>query len=380
MRHCPPQGAGMNPIFYISTLFLLLLNLSQCKTKQIPDKTTQKSLTSEQQNDLDHINYNEALYPYQDVPVIDNIIHSFDQLKVAFGSCNDAYNVTPLWPSILAENPDIWIWMGDNIYADTRDPNEMKREYNLLKSNHEYSQLRSLTKYIWGVWDDHDYGENDAGKYYPMKNTSQQLFLDFLDFPAIHPNRTQLGIFQTYAVNVQDKLIRFILFDTRFFRDDIKENGEGDILGESQWNWFEKILKLENTDIFILVSSIQLIPTMQEYEKWENFPKARQKLLNLFSEYHPKKTIIILSGDRHHGEISYLENKSNKFYEITSSGMSHYSDPYNDPNHLRVGKPVFDYNYGSLELFKIGNIFNINIKIHGTKSKIFMQYSLSIPI
>lgn len=35
--------------------------------------------------------------------------------KIAFGSCNKANVEQPLWPVIESTNPDLWIWMGDNV-------------------------------------------------------------------------------------------------------------------------------------------------------------------------------------------------------------------------------------------------------------------------
>jgi alkaline phosphatase D len=44
-----------------------------------------------------------------------------DVVTVAFGSCNRENLPNPLWPVILEQDPDIWIWGGDNIYGDTED-------------------------------------------------------------------------------------------------------------------------------------------------------------------------------------------------------------------------------------------------------------------
>lgn len=35
--------------------------------------------------------------------------------RVAFGSCNDQSKDQPLWSSILAREPQLWLWMGDNV-------------------------------------------------------------------------------------------------------------------------------------------------------------------------------------------------------------------------------------------------------------------------
>ena len=34
--------------------------------------------------------------------------------RIAFGSCNSQDKPQPLWSSIQEENPDLWIWTGDN--------------------------------------------------------------------------------------------------------------------------------------------------------------------------------------------------------------------------------------------------------------------------
>ena len=42
-----------------------------------------------------------------------------DVTKVLYGSCNSVnLPVSPLWQHIVAERPDVWIWGGDNVYAD----------------------------------------------------------------------------------------------------------------------------------------------------------------------------------------------------------------------------------------------------------------------
>lgn len=35
--------------------------------------------------------------------------------KIAFGSCNDQSFEQPLWSKIAAHEPELWLWMGDNV-------------------------------------------------------------------------------------------------------------------------------------------------------------------------------------------------------------------------------------------------------------------------
>ena len=98
-------------------------------------------------------------------------------------------NSTDIWRSIEKRNPDVFIWLGDAVYADTRITFEKrhyfghafhKNAYESVKTFPAYKRLASKAQII-GTWDDHDYGMNNAGKYWEHKEIAKDLFLDFLD-------------------------------------------------------------------------------------------------------------------------------------------------------------------------------------------------------
>ncbi len=41
--------------------------------------------------------------------------------RIAFGSCAGQDQPQPIWEAVLAQDPQLWIWAGDNIYGDTED-------------------------------------------------------------------------------------------------------------------------------------------------------------------------------------------------------------------------------------------------------------------
>ena len=65
---------------------------------------------------------------------------------IAFGSCNKQNSTNVLWDDVLLHNPEIWIWGGDIIYADTRDMRKLKSEYDKQINNPGYRQLLESTK------------------------------------------------------------------------------------------------------------------------------------------------------------------------------------------------------------------------------------------
>lgn len=301
-------------------------------------------------------------------------------VKIAFGSCSEQNDPQLLWDDILKEAPDLWIWLGDNIYGDSPDMDVMRSQYVKQKSHPLYQQLMASTTII-GTWDDHDYGINNGGKHYPHKKGAQKELLDFLDVPQNDPRRHQEGVYASYDLDHKIAKVKVYLLDTRYFRDDPIEtdngylpNNEGSILGEAQWAWLKEELKNSNADVNIFASGIQVIPEEHRYEKWSNFPKERNRLFDLIQSYNTKAPVFI-SGDRHIGEISKITSKNQVFYDLTSSSLTHgWKTRREEANKHRVGDIVYDINYG---IITITNKNDIKAYIKGDNQKVEVDTVLS---
>ena len=66
--------------------------------------------------------------------------------KIAFGSCNFQWSKQRMWKPIMENKPQLWIWLGDNIYSETYNMDEMERMYNRQKENKNYKKLIACTK------------------------------------------------------------------------------------------------------------------------------------------------------------------------------------------------------------------------------------------
>ena len=98
--------------------------------------------------------------------------------KIAFGSCGKQDHPLPVFKEVIKQKPNLFIFLGDNIYGDTHDMELLRNKYKQLGSKESYQHLIKNTE-VLATWDDHDYGRNDAGKNYPQKQASKQIFLDF---------------------------------------------------------------------------------------------------------------------------------------------------------------------------------------------------------
>lgn len=314
------------------------------------------------------------------IPVAQQLIST-----VAFGSCNMESKPQEMWRWVAANKPDLWVWLGDIVYGDTRDMGVLEEKYDLRK-NHPVYQLFIKQFPVIGIWDDHDYGENDAGISYPMKKQSRNLLFQFLD---IAPTLQQEGAYQSYVFGPSGKKIKFILLDCRYFREDptvplcpSDEDGqkELDILGEKQWEWLEMQLCQSEADVHVIGSGIQVLADEHRFEKWSNFPFAKRRLYELLVKCDPKRTVF-LSGDRHMAEISAMAlDDFGHIIDFTSSGMTHTrasSDA--GPNRFRIGQAVNDKNFGLLHFYWDERPLKMAMEIRGLENALFQRVDVRFP-
>lgn len=281
-----------------------------------------------------------------------------DVLTIAFGSCNRQSEPQDYWTTIGRHAPDVWLWLGDNVYADQLGIDKLAREYEKQKTNPPYAAFAANVDALYGIYDDHDYGKNDGGKENANKLVAKERLLEFLNVPADAAVRTHEGSYQSYLVGEGEHRVKILLLDTRYFRDAVAkatkdghrygQNPAGDILGEAQWTWLETELRKNEAAAHLIASSIQVLPTEHGYEKWDNFPTARTRLVALLNSVRPNLPLL-LSGDRHLAEISELKSASNyPIYEITASGLTHSYEAADEPNSLRISPLIGSKNYGLL--------------------------------
>ena len=318
---------------------------------------------------------------------INTPINSMDSVDftIAFGSCNKQDKPNILWKEIKKNNPDLWIWGGDNIYADTDDMSKMKKDYEDLKNQNGYLQLIENLP-IMATWDDHDYGFNDSGTEFHKKEEAQKLFLDFFNVDKNSPRRKQAGIYTAKQFKTKEGIIKVIVLDTRYFRTALKKAAieskkryipnidvNSSILGKEQWAWFENELITSKADFNIIVSSIQILSSEHGFETWGNFPNEAEKLKNSIAK-SKAKGVFMLSGDRHISEFSKttISNLNYPLIDFTSSGLTHaYTSFVSEPNQYRVQSVISEISFGLLQ-FNFGKK-SVKMQMRGENNKILQE-------
>ncbi len=306
---------------------------------------------------------------------------NFDQRldRITVGSCSDQKSAQPLWIEIARTEPQLHLSIGDNIYASQKTDRPFSEMYEKQNNIPEYKSFKAKTPII-AIWDDHDYGLNDGGSENPDKEEALQAFVK--NYPYVEDFLAQKtnGLYHSVAQGSAQQKVHIIALDTRWNRSPLKKalnpksslhkfdpdpNPANTILGPAQWQWFENEIK-KPAEIKVIISSIQVLPTEHGFEKWSNFPLERARFLNTLG-LSPTRNILIVSGDRHLGEISTLDLKvagrpTMKVVELTASSINRPSTITEEPNKLRFGDLEPKTNFGLIQIDWLSGLITVNLK------------------
>lgn len=284
--------------------------------------------------------------------------------RILFGSCIKQDRPIPIFEKILEREPDVFVFLGDNIYADTTDMAVMREKYAKLGADAGFKRLAESCE-ILATWDDHDYGVNDGGADYPKRAEAQREFLDFWNVPVDSPRREREGIYHARIIGPEGKRVQFIMLDTRYFRSPLKtgerrvggkyypdNSPELTMLGAAQWRWLEEQLR-QPADLRIIGTSVQFVAEAAGQETWSNLPLQRQQLLDLIAKTKANG-VLFISGDRHWADLSAQTDGDAPYpiYDLTSSALNQIH-PRGTPTENRfriIDETYHKENFGEIEI------------------------------
>lgn len=303
-----------------------------------------------------------AIAPFINEPQVAHL--KSDQLpsKIEFGSCAHPRFPQPIWTAMLELQPDLYLGLGDNVYAARPDDRPVEKMYALQAQIPEFRQFRAQVP-ILATWDDHDFGESDGGIENAEKDKYKSEFLKFFPDSSVLIPSSQSGVYHSQLFGSGQNTLQILVLDTRYYRSSLEkqdhpknsldiykptQDRSKTFLGAEQWQWLENELK-KPAAFTIIVSSVQVIHQDQGFEKWANFPHERARLIELLRKYK-KKNVVFISGDRHQGEIHKLNVKGlGIIYDLTASGINRVSTISEEPSTTRVGSFYSKENFGLFE-------------------------------
>jgi alkaline phosphatase D len=261
-------------------------------------------------------------------------------IAIAIGSCFYLADANPIWGSqnygggyeifdaIAAKKPDVMVWMGDNLYfqpQDELDPESMAFRHRRQRSFTPLSTLLTATSHL-AIWDDHDYGPNDADLSYVMKGEALTLFRRYWANPSYGLPETP-GVFGRARFGDVD----IFLLDDRYYRSANKlvDAPGKTMFGAKQLEWLRSALVYSSAPIKLVVNGSQLWNRVNKFEGWNHF-SAEQTAFAGWLSAQRIDGLLFFSGDRHFSELLKIERADGyPLYEFTSSPLT--SGPFPNP-------------------------------------------------
>lgn len=240
-------------------------------------------------------------------------------LVVAIGACARRGSNGAVFDQIVEMNPDLYLAVGDMHYGSVSsgDPEDHLREYGVALRQPAQSQLfRSIpTAYIW---DDHDYGPNDAGADSPSRAAVANAYRAAVPHYGVSENIAD-PIAQAFTIG----RVRFILTDTR------SQRTENSMLGPDQLAWFIDEVRQSSRDHALVVwanPTPWITETDSSEDDWSTHAPERQVIADALVEYGIDN-LVMVSGDAHMLAIDdgtnsgYSENNNTGFPLLQAAAL-----------------------------------------------------------
>ena len=277
--------------------------------------------------------------------------HRIFDYRIAMGSC--AYINQPgtdreggdpyggeyqIFESIYEKQPDLMLWLGDTVYYRE---NEFESRTGMLRRWTHDRQLPHMQALLtqgvhYATWDDHDYGPNNIGRTYHLKQEATEIFQAMWGNPSAGLPEIP-GIF-TFA-NWGDANIYFL--DNRTYQSPSETEPDGlgppkALLGREQVDWLIDHLAWTKSQALtdrasypsrfnLIVIGSQALNASGNPDGYRNFPEEYQYLMNRIAAAGIK-SVVFLSGDVHFGEVNrvvhHYSGKRQVFHEVTSSPLT----------------------------------------------------------
>lgn len=265
------------------------------------------------------------------------------RFTVGFGGCS-AYNpeFEHIWDTIATHPLDVFLTLGDNIYANHHTLPQVNRFcYYQRQSRPEFQRMTAEIPYI-GIWDDHDFGENDSFGG-PEENEPDwkvdilEVFKENFANPYFATDETP-GIWFDYKIGD----VQFFMLDGRYYRQP-SDDGSTSMLGPVQLQWLKDELLSSTAAFKVIVSPVNWSddskgPMEGRIDTWEGYQREREEIFSFLTENN-LSGVFLLSADRHRHDVwKHDRGEHYPLYEFTSSRLTniHY--------HALMSEALFGYN------------------------------------
>lgn len=316
-------------------------------------------------------------------------------IRIAIGSCyflSDDDAVSPrdrtygrgyeIFDAIADKSPDVMLWLGDNVYLrrqDYGDARAMARRYRAQRAHPPLARLLTATSHL-AIWDDHDFGPNNADGSFPLKDATLRLFRLYWANPSFGLPGTP-GIFGRATFGDVD----LFLLDGRYARSNPRQpDGPGKTMfGAAQLAWLKGALRNASGSVKLVANGSQFWNAASRFEGLYQFPSEQRALADFLLDKRIGG-LLFVSGDRHFSELLRFDRPgAYPLHEFTSSPLT--SRPWEAPDDRERSNPqvvpgtlVGQRQFGLITITGPGDDRRIALESYDTQGKRLWRHELRV--
>jgi alkaline phosphatase D len=289
-----------------------------------------------------------------------------------------------IFETMAKEKAAFMLWLGDNWYTRDVDYYDAWGMWNRASRDRSLPVLQPFLKSTshFAIWDDHDFGPNDMGKNFILKETSREVFKNYWLNTSYGFNNQ--GIYSQISYGDVD----VFLMDDRWWRsaDAMPDSLNGQpnpnkrMWGAEQLEWLKNALLYSRAPFKIIANGSQVLNPASPFDKLLNCPVEYQELMD-FLNSHRINGVLFLSGDRHHSEIIKVQRPGTyPLYDVTVSPLTagtHTFGGVEKNNPYRVVGIDEKQNYGRFSFTGDRGKQKLTVEFFGVKGDKLGEWSIT---
>jgi PhoD-like phosphatase len=213
-------------------------------------------------------------------------------ITVAVAACARTGSNGAVFDAIRAVHPDLYVVEGDLHYGNVTDSDAgtFLGLYDRVLTAPAQAALYRSTPVAY-VWDDHDYGTNDADAGAPSRDAARAAYRQAVPYGELPGGSDSGAIYQAFTMG----RVRFLLTDTR------SERSGTSMLGGRQLEWLlDEIRTASRTHALVVWVNPDpwIAPAEPGRDDWGGYAEERRLIADTIAEAGTHN-LVMLSGDAH---------------------------------------------------------------------------------
>ena len=238
----------------------------------------------------------------------------FDRPGPSYGAGEEIFD------NIAQTGADLMLWLGDNIYLRESEWTSLEG----VSRRYRYHRWHERMRKVWtamphvAIWDDHDFGPDDADASYSGRGWTHDMFRRYWPTPY---SPAAGGL---YGSCLQGDVELFLLDDrSNRYPQHWPEGPDKAMYGATQLQWLKAALLVSKAPFKLVCGGTQFWnKTLSKSENWSRYPHEQAELRRWLDE-QKIPGVVFLSGDRHYASLLRIERPGlYPLHELTTSPLT----------------------------------------------------------